>query len=493
MMNKQTALQKRYDVLIIGSGVVGSALARELSRYQLNVAVLEKELDVCTETSGRNSGVIHAGFNNKPGSLMAKFCVEGCLGYGVVADELDIPFSRTGKLVVGFDDEDRKKLQALKEAGEQNGVPGLEIVESDVIRDKAPAILGEMALYSPMTGITNPFLYTVALAENAVQNGVSLWLNHEVTAIEQVDDGYQVQTTQGVFESRWVINCAGLFADRVARMVGIDDYTIYPCRGEYLVLDKELGSQLPLPAYPVPNIREGGLGIHLTPTTDGNILVGPSTDYIDEHTDYGTTRSILDLLMREGRKIFPPLNPSAVIRTFAGVRPKLVSRTTGGYADFVIEHRPETRHFINMVGLESPGLTAAVPIARNVISIIGEYEDLRENPSFNPCREGILSFKDQTPERQESLIHENPDYGVVVCRCEGITQAEILAAIRNPLGVTTLSGIKNRSRAMMGRCQGGYCQIRIAELIMAEQNRSEESVMLARKGSRTFVGKVRPS
>lgn len=482
-----------YDVLIIGSGVVGSAIAREMARYKLRIGVLEKELDVCCETSGRNSGVLHAGFNNKPGTLMAKFCVEGCLAFDQTARELDIPFRRTGKLVVGFDDHDRTGLDALKNQGDANGVPGLEIVGRETVSRLAPSIRGDFALYSPMTGILNPFLYTIALAENAYQNGVEFFFDHEVTGLRKQNGIFYVQSSQGIFLTRRVINCAGLFADQIARMAGISDYTIYPCRGEYFVLDKKMGPLLPLPAYPVPNTRAGGLGIHLTPTVDGNILVGPSTSYIDEKTDYATTRMIMDELIADGKKLFPALNEADIITSFSGVRPKLVSKEQGGYADFVIEQRPDIPGFINLVGIESPGLTSSMPIARYVIEMIAQDEDLLPNMFFNPQRQGITCFREQTAERQIELLQENPDYGKIVCRCENITQAEVIAAINNPLGVSTLAGIKNRSRAMMGRCQGGYCQIRITELIMSQKQKQAADVILSRRQSHMFTGEVRPS
>lgn len=478
-------------MIIIGSGVIGSAVAREMTRYRLRIAVLEKELDVCSETSGRNSGVLHAGFNNKTGSLMARYCVAGNLGFDQVAKELDIPYRRTGKLVVGFDDQDKDRLMALKKQGDANGVPGLEIVGQETVSRLAPSVRGDFALYSPTTGIVNPFLYTIALAENARRNGADFFFDHEVTAIQNQAGSYTVQTAQGSFQASWVINCAGLFADRIARMVGITDFTIYPCRGEYFVLDKKSGQRLPLPVYPVPNAREGGLGIHLTPTVDGNILVGPSTDYIDEKSDYATTQATMDQLIQDAQKIFPGLRAAEIITSFSGVRPKLVSSQEGGYADFVIEERQDTPHFVNLVGIESPGLTSALPIARRVVEIVGQSADLAANPGFNPSRQGITCFREQPADMQRDLLAQNPEYGTIICRCEGITQAEIVAAIHNPLGVTTVSGIKNRSRAMMGRCQGGYCQIRIAELIMSEKHKQEVEVLLSRRASHLFVGKVR--
>ncbi|MGG7164832.1 NAD(P)/FAD-dependent oxidoreductase [Clostridium ihumii] len=483
--------KKQYDVIVIGSGVVGSAIARELSKYDLNVGVLEKELDVVCETSGRNSGVLHAGFNNKPGSLMAKFCVEGNQGFDKVAKELNIPFKRTGKLVTGFSDEDIKVLEELKEKGDKNGVKGLEIVSEKRIKELAPNVKGTKALYSPMTGILDPFIYTIALAENACENGVEFYLGREVKEIKRKEQYYEIITNKETYFTKWVINSAGLNSDKIARMLGITDYTIYPCRGEYFILDQKAGKYLNIPAYPVPNKKEGGLGIHLTPSIHGNIFIGPSADYIDENDNYSATEEVMDMLVREGRKILPQIKREHFIRNFSGIRPKLVSKEKGGYADFVIEERKEIPNVINLVGIESPGLTSAVPIARYVVEKIKNKETLKENKKFNPIRKGIVKFSEQSEEKQAELIRENPDYGEIICRCETITKAEILSAVRNPLGVGTVTGIKYRTRAMMGRCQGGYCQTRIAEIIMKEKNSNTDELKYSRENGKMFVGKVR--
>ena len=481
-----------YDVLIIGAGVIGSAAARELSRYHLRIGVLEKAPDVCCETSARNSGVLHAGFNNKPESLMAKFCVAGNAGFDQLAKELDIPYKRTGKLVVGFTEEDRVRLEAMKAQGDQNGTPGLELVDRTFIQSKAPAVEGAFALWSPSTAILSPFQYTIALAENAAHNGVRFFFNHEVTAIR--DDGQVYHVTAGgtEFQSRWVINCAGLGSAKVSAMLGIHDYTIYPCKGEYFILDQKVGNLLPLPAYPVPNPKLGGLGIHLTPSVDGNVFVGPSNEYLDDPEDYSANQPVMDMLIEDGSRIFPHLKREYFIRNFAGIRPKLASKAEGGYRDFVIERRADVApRAVNLVGIESPGLTSAVPISKEIVRRMEEIETLTPNPNFDPIRKGIVTFRDKTPEEQAALIAQDPDYGEIVCRCETITKAEVLQAIRNPLGVHTVTGIKYRCRTMMGRCQGGYCQTRVTELIQQETGCSREEIQYSRDGSYLFTGKVR--
>lgn len=498
-----------FDVLIIGAGVVGSAVARELSRYRLKIGVLEKELDVLCETSGRNSGVLHAGFNNKPGSKMARFCVEGNRGFDKVAEDLDIPFKRTGKIVVGFTPEDREQLVRMKAVGDKNGVPGLEIVGKERIRELAPYVLGEFAMWSPSTAILDPFEYAIGLAENAAQNGARYFFGHEVTGIARAresgtaagtgtatavgPDGeiYAVTTSGGTFHTRWVINCAGLGAGRISSMLGIDDYVVYPCRGEYFVLDQKVGPMLPLPAYPVPNPKEGGLGIHLTPTIDGNVMVGPSTEYIERDDDHSATQKIMDLLIADGSKIFPYLKREYFIRNFAGIRPKLAPEEEGGFRDFVVERRDSAPHAINLVGIESPGLTSAVPMSKEVVRLMEEVETLSPNPGFNPVRRRFTTFRDKTPEEQAELIRRNPDYGEIICRCENVTKAEVLAAIRNPLGVDTVTGIKYRCHVMMGRCQGGYCQTRVTEMIMRENKKERGDLLYNRKGSNLFMGTVR--
>ncbi len=484
-----------YDVAIIGGGVIGSSIARELSKYKLKICVLEKELDVCCETSGRNSGVLHAGFNNKPKSLMAKFCVEGNENFDEIAKELDIPFKRTGKLVVGFTKEDKEKLIEMKEQGEINGVKGLEIIDKDRIKQLSPYVEGNFALYSPNTGILNPFIYTIAMAENAVENGVKYFLDNEVVNIKKSSDEdnniFEIRTNKNIYKSKWIINCAGLNSDKIGKMVGIDEYTIHPCRGEYFILDQKVGRYLNMPAYPVPNPKMGGLGIHLTPSIDGNVFIGPSSEYIDSKDDYSTTKEVMDLLIKDGGRIFPHIRKEHFIRNFSGIRPKLVAKEQGGYDDFKIELREDISNFINLTGIESPGLTSAVPIAKYVVSLLSEKENLVENPHFNKYRKSIETFKDKPIDVQEKLIAKDENYGEIICRCETITKAEILQAINNPLGVETVTGIKYRTRAMMGRCQGGYCQTRITKLIKEVKHKKEEEILYCRKNSNMFVGKVR--
>lgn len=495
-------MERVFDVLIIGAGVIGCSAARELSQYDLSIGVLEKGPDVCVETSSRNSAVLHAGYNNRPGSKMARFCVEGNRTFDEVAAELDIPYRRTGKLIVGFTDEDREKLLSLKATGEENGIEGMELVDRAFIDSKAPAVKGNFALWSPTTGILSPFQFTFGMAENAAANGVSFFFDSEVTGItcpepSEEKGWYEVRTegragehspvVRKTFRSRWVINCAGLFADKISSMLGIDDYTIYPCRGEYFITDRKLGEMLPLPAYPVPNYRTGGLGIHMTPTLDGNIMIGPSNEYIDGREDYACTRVTMDMLLVEGEKILPRFKPGDFIRNFSGIRPKLVPKAVGGYHDFVIERRADVApHAVNLVGIESPGLTSAVPISKEIVRLMQEAEDLVLRKDFNPIRRRFETFRDKSPERQAELIRENPDYGEVICRCETITRAEILAAIRAVPGARTMTGIKYRVRTMMGRCQGGYCMPRVAEILREELGIGPEELTFSRRGSWMF-------
>ena len=491
-MPEGCGLQMIFDCVIIGAGVVGCACARELRRYGLRICVLEKELDVCCETSGRNSGVLHAGFNNRPGSKMARFCVEGNAGFDALARELDVPYRRTGKLVVGFDSADRERLEALMDQGRRNHVPDLAIIGKDEMRGIAPQVRGEFAMWSGSTAVLDPFLFTVALAESAAKNGVEFRFGWAVDGISLEEGAYTVRGAGRSVRARWVINCAGLGADRVAQMVGIQDYTIHPCRGEYFVLDKRVGELLPVPAYPVPNPKAGGLGVHLTPSVDGTVFVGPSDEYIDSREDYAVTRPVLDALIRDGSRIFPHLKREYFIRNYAGIRPKLAGAGEGGYRDFVIERRDEIApRFVNLVGIESPGLTSAAPIAREVARLISEVEPLTLWAGFDPQRKGIVRFRDKSKSEQAELVRTDPDYGEIICRCELVTRAEVLAAIRNPLGVDTVAGIKYRCRAMMGRCQGGYCQTRIAELIMQEKKKKCEDVRYLRRDGYLFTGTLR--
>lgn len=478
-----------YDMVIIGGGVVGCAIARELSKYKANIALLEKEDDVGWGTSCRNSGVVHAGFNNKPGTLMAKFCVEGNRSFAELCRQLDVPYKKIGKLVVARKKEEIKGLKDLKAQGNKNQVKGLEIIDSTEIKRLEPNLAGIAALYSPETAITSPYLLTIALAENALNNGASFFLNTEVKNITKLNNSYfKITTNQGEFTSSYIINSAGLYADYIARVVGIRRYRLYPCRGEYHILDKNVSWLINHLVYPVPQAGAGGLGVHLTPTIDGNILIGPSNEYIRRKDNFSTTSQIMKMLSKEAREFLPLISPNYIIRSYSGLRAKQAPSSEGGFWDFVIEESDTIDNFINLIGIESPGLTAAQPIAQRVVKIINKKERLSPDPDFNPYRKGILRFEEQDEETKKNLIKQEPNYGEIVCRCEQVTKKEILEAINNPLGARSLISIKYRTRAMMGRCQGGYCLTRIIEILREHFDLNPEEITLKRDNSYLLTG-----
>ena len=483
------ATNNYYDMVIIGGGVVGCAIARELSKYKVSVAVLEKEDDVGWGISCRNSGVVHAGFNNKPGTLMAQFCVEGNKSFAEFCHQLDVPYKKIGKVVVARKKEEIKGLKELKIQGDKNQVAGLKIINSEELKKLEPNIEGIAALYSPETAVTSPYLLTIALAENALDNGVSFFLNTEVESITRLNNSrFKIITNKREFTSSYIINSAGLYADKIARMAGTKKYHIYPCRGEYHILDKNVSWLINHLVYPVPQAGAGGLGIHLTPTIDGNILIGPSNEYIKSKDNLSVTSSVMKMLSAEVREFLPLISPQYIIRSYSGTRAKQAPSSEGGFWDFVIEESDTVDNFINLVGIESPGLTAAQPIAKRVVEIINKKERLNSNPSFNPFRKGILRFEEQDEEIKKTLIKQDPDYGEIVCRCEKITKKEILEAINNPLEARSLISIKYRTRAMMGRCQGGYCLPRIIEILREDFNLAPREVTLKGKNSYLLTG-----
>lgn len=481
---------KGYDVVVIGAGVIGSAVARELSRYELKIVVLEKELDVACGNSSRNTGMLHAGFTYKPGSLKAQCAVEGNREFDQVARELGVPFRRTGKLVVGFTDFDRKNILKYKAIGEENGVKGMEMVDQKRILEIDPNAGGEFAMYVPSSGILDPMQYTIALAENACQNGAEFLFGERVRGISREGETYRISTEANVYESKWVINCAGAYASVISEMLGYPNYPVKGFKGEYYVLDKKAGKYLSIPVYPAPNDK-GGFATHATPTIDGNVLVGPDSYITKEPEDYAVTKEHMDGLFRDGSRMFKQMRREYFIRNFAGIRWKRFDPETGEILDFLIESDENHPNTVNLVGIESPGITCALPLARRAVKAFVEREHPASKANFDPVRPVRKRFYAMTAAEQAEAVCQNPEYGEIICRCETVTKAEIRAAIHNPLGVHTVTGIKNRTRATMGRCQGGYCETRITELIASEMGIPPEEIRYSKKDSYMFTGRVR--
>jgi glycerol-3-phosphate dehydrogenase len=485
-------MQKTHDIIIIGGGVIGSAMARELARYQLSVLVLEKEGDVAEGISKANSGVIHAGFNVPYGSLKAKFNVEGLLGFPRLAEILDVPYKLTQKLVVAKDKQELPYLKKLLEQGHKNGCPGLSIIEKDRILTIQPDIEAEYALFSEKTAVICPFTLTIALAENAHQNGARFLFYADVVDIQKpAHDLFQIKLhDQRVFRSKMVINCAGNHADKIAALIEKDpQYKIYPVRGEYFILDSENNETLKTAIYPVPPKDGRGLGIHLTPTINGNILIGPSAESVDECTNACNTKIVMEQLKKEAYELLPALKNIDIIKSYAGIRPKLFKPGDNkNFADFVIEESPEVRGLINLIGIESPGLTSAPAIAKHVVeNIVARSINLKPKENFIAERKGIKRAKFMPHNELQNLAAIDKNYTNIICRCEQISKAEIIQAINNPLGTKTLNAIKKRTHAMMGRCQSGFCLPKISAILIEEMGLHPNQLVKNHKNSNLLM------
>lgn len=471
-----------YDVVIIGAGVSGSASARELSRYKLNVCVVEKEEDVCCGTSKANSAIVHAGFDAEAGSLMAKLNVEGNQMMEALSKELDFHYKNNGSLVVCINEEEKPNLQALYDRGVENGVKDLRIIDREELVKLEPNIADEAvaALYAPTGGIVCPFGMNIAFAENAATNGVEFKFDTEVTDLEKKGDNWVVKTSQGEIETRYVVNAAGVYADKFHNMVSDKKLHITPRRGDYCLLDRSTEGFVTHTIFQLPS--KYGKGVLVSPTVHGNTLVGPTAIDIENREGTNTTQEGIDELINKAGTTVKGLPIRQVITSFAGLRAH-----EDGH-EFYIGELEEAKGFIDCAGIESPGLTSAPAIGKMVANIIKDLTNAEENPDFNGTRKGILDPKTLTNEERAALIKENPAYGNIICRCEMITEGEIIDAIKRPLGAKSLDGVKRRTRAGMGRCQAGFCSPRTIEILSRERGVDPSEITKAGGESKIIVG-----
>lgn len=471
-----------YDVMIIGAGVSGSACARELARYKLNICVVERAEDVCCGTSKANSAIAHAGFDADQGSLMAKLNVQGNKMMEELSKELDFEFIRNGSLVVCTREEDRRNLQALLENGIANGVEGLRIVEREELLAMEPNISDEAvaALYAPTGGILCPFGLNIALAENACVNGVEFKFDTEVLNIEKTDGGWKLVTSNGDYETKVVVNAAGVYADKFHNMVSDDKMTIVARRGDYYLLDKTAGKHVSRTIFTLPN--EFGKGVLVSPTVHGNLIVGPTANDIDDKEGTNTTRAELDEVTVKSAVNVKNVPLRQVITSFAGLRAHELGH------EFHIRELPEAPGFVDCAGIESPGLTSSPAIGCMVADIVSGILKPEKNPDFVGTRKGIVRPSEMSLEERNELIKKEPAYGNIICRCEMITEGEILDAIRRPLGAKSLDGVKRRTRAGMGRCQAGFCSPRTMEILSRELHIDMSQVTKSGGESRLIVG-----
>ena len=471
-----------YDVIIIGAGVTGCAVARYLSRYQGSALVLERAEDVCCGTSKANSAIIHAGFDAAHGSLMAKMNVQGSRMVPGLAKELDFPFRRNGSLVVCMSEEDMPRLQALYENGVKNGVEGLKIVDARRLHELEPNVSKNAvaALWAPTGGIVCPFNMTIALAENANANGVDFRFNTKVTGFTRGEEGWTVHTEQGDFRTRYVVNAAGVYADVLHNMVSARKLHITPRRGDYCLLDRQVGGFVSHTVFQLPG--KLGKGVLVSPTVHGNIIVGPTAIDIEDRDGTNTTAAGLEELISKAGISVDNLPIRQTITSFAGLR------AHEDHHEFVIGEAEDAPGFVDCAGIESPGLTSAPAIGLTVAELLRDKLGLREKEDFIATRKGLLDPKSLTWDAYQALIRENPAYGQIICRCEQVTEGEIIEAIRRPLGARSLDGVKRRTRAGMGRCQAGFCSPKVMEILARELGVSQAEITKCGGASRLIVG-----
>lgn len=451
-----------YDVAVVGAGVIGSLTARELSRYNIKVALLEKCNDMAMGTSKANSAIVHAGFDAKPGTLKAKLNVEGTALMPKLCETLHVPFKPVGSLVVAFSDDEMETVKELLDRGVKNGVPGLEIYDKEKLKKEEPNISDEAkgALWAPSAGIVCPYELTIAAAENAVVNGTDFIRNFEVKSIEFKDGMFTISNGETTVNAKYVINAAGVYCDEIAALIGDNSIHTTPRKGEYMLCDKSIGGLAKHTIFQCPS--KMGKGILVTPTVDGNLLIGPSALDIEDKDDVSTTASTLAEILEIAKKSVPVLNTREVITSFAGLRAHCDKD------DFIIEKSEKNGQFYNVAGIESPGLSSAPAIAKYVTELLMKDVKAEEKADFNPVREEPVRFRHMTNEQRKALIEKNPAYGRIICRCETITEGEILDAIHAPAGARDVDGVKRRTRAGMGRCQGGFCGSKVVELLAKE-------------------------
>lgn len=480
LQKQEGFIMKKYDIAIIGAGVSGTAIARELSRYQTKICVLEREEDVCCGTSKANSAIIHAGYDAEPGSLKAKLNLRGNQIMDQLAKDLDFPFKRNGSLVLCLDEKDLPNLQKLYERGITNGVKGLQILNKEEVRAMETNISNQViaALYAPTGGIVCPFHMTIAFAENACANGTDFHFNTEVKNITRRQNIWEIETTKGTFEAGCIINAAGVYADKLHNMVSQKKIHITPRKGEYCLLDKTAGTHVSHTVFTLPG--KLGKGVLATPTVHGNLLIGPTAADIEDKEGVNTTREGLDEVLQKSAASVKNIPARQVITSFAGLR----AHEDGD--DFIIGETE--KDFIDCAGIESPGLSSAPAIGEMVAELLKEKYNLKEKEDFISIRKGITDPSKLFLEERNALIHREPTYGNIICRCEMVTEGEIIDAIRRPLGAKSLDGVKRRTRAGMGRCQSGFCSPRVMEILARELDIPVEEITKSGGNSRIIEG-----
>ncbi|ADQ15050.1 NAD(P)/FAD-dependent oxidoreductase [Halanaerobium hydrogeniformans] len=457
-------MSKKYDVIIIGAGISGCAVAWRIARYDLDILLLDKEADIATGTTKANTAIIHAGYNADPKKLKGRLNNKGNIQIKEIVKDLNIPFEEIGSLVVGVEGDDLSVLDDLLEKGKENGVEGLKIVDKEWLRENEPNIAENAvaALWAPTAGIITPWEFALAMAENAVVNGAEVQLETKVEDIIIEDDRVVgVKTNQGEFEADYVINAAGVYADEISKMAGVEKVDITPRKGEYYIYDHAKDYELNHVVFPIPTPISKGIVV--APTVEHNILIGPTSETVDSKEDLSTTPEGLKEVYTGAKKLFPELDLRDTIRVFAGLRAADQSE------DFVIEAAENVKGFVNVAGIQSPGLSSAPAIADLTAEILEEEGlKLSEKDNIIETREEPVRFYEMTNEERAEYVNEDKDYGQIICRCETVSYKEIVDAIHGPVGARTVNAVKRRTRAGAGRCQGGFCGPKVVEILADE-------------------------
>lgn len=470
-----------FDVIVIGAGVTGAFVTRNLSRYELNVICLEANNDVGDASSMANSAIVHSGYDPLPGTNKAKFNVRGNKLYPEICKQLDVCFSQIGSLTLGFSKENMDTLLELKERARQNGVEAKLLSKEETLEIEPNVSSNVMgSLLCPSAGIINPFTLVAHCFENALDNGAKIKLGCKVTSIRKEDGAYVLETTKGEYKTRMVINCAGLYADKIASMVEDIDWSIHPRKGEYYVLDHFTPNFVNHVLFPLPS--EKGKGILVTKTTSNNYLVGPSSEFVDAKDDTSTDSLTLKEVKNSATEMVPNIPFFEQIRTFAGLR------ATCSTHDFIIDYSKLDKNFINVAGIESPGLASSPAIGEYVVeNLVKPVLNMKEKANFNPCIKPYIKMDSLSLEERNEVIRKNPDYGKMICNCEKISKGEIEDVLSRSLPCLTIKAVKKRTRAGFGKCQGGFCQSKVLFMLAEKLNVSPLDVLYDGDGSNILL------